>query len=243
MDLNEALAKHCSVGEPTGDGLKIGFQGWDVDAVLDPALPLDMSVRRLGLVGKFEKVISVNFLNYIHGDCFLTHAVTGLTDLLKPGGELEIRAVSTLDIAKDAIAYFENNQTILGQALEKHLFRPALDEFGLVFQQTFLCPKRLRLADSELLKIPVKPRFETPDRCRLDNISDKQWAQGLKNNIANESLSEDWPTCIVCDRLASKMDENRSHYSRYCKNHYHQARENCDKEILEAYSFVMRYKK
>jgi hypothetical protein len=234
----------CSVGDPMGPGLKLGFDGFEgCDIILDPSIPLDMAIDRLGLRGKFDKVYSYNFVGLVHGDCFLTHTIMGLVHLLKVGGCLELKALSTYDLALDALKLLGEGRIISGQILEKYCFTAPRDADGLVYQQTFMFPDRLRLADAELLKIPIKPQFQTPDDLRLDGTSDDKWLAGNAVNRIKESLEEDWPSCIVCGRLATKMDANRAFFSRYCKNHYHQAREECDRRLVEAYSFVMKFTK
>ena len=237
----------CSIGKPSGPGLKLGYEGWsNLDIALDPALPLDMCVDQLGLHEKFDRIECNYFLNYIHGDCTLTHAGIGIKKMLKKNGTLLFTALDTVKLAKDAIYHIENSEYTKGQILEKFLFRPAIDDSGIVFQQNLMTPERAKLImgfQSEEKKIAVASQQIIPDHIRLEGISEATWEIGAESNSLTDGLSHDWPKCIRCGRLCTKMDENRTFYSRYCKNHYAEARTKCDEAIVEAYSFVIEFRR
>ena len=134
---NKNLEK-CSVGLPVKDGISLGYEGWgSPDIILDPALPLDMCVDRLGLKSAFKSVISIGLLNCVHGDCILTHTTVGLEKLLAEGGTLSIEVLNTSALAKTALENLDNCNITKCQMLEKFIFQPVLDISGLVFQQTF----------------------------------------------------------------------------------------------------------
>lgn len=237
----------CSIGEPAGIGIKLGFDGWGKpDILLDPFLPLDMSARTLDLVGKFKRVRSYYYVNNVHGDCTLTHAVRGLQTLVADGGELIIRALDTIALVEEAIKQLRDGSIINAQILEKFCFRPALDSMGAVYQQTLMGEDRLAPFFSGWKKQIASTKGggpQSPESIRLDGIPHHIWDDALNINDMQESLERDWPRCIRCHQLATKMDANRAYYSRYCKDHYHEARQLCDKRMIELYSFEIRLKK
>lgn len=236
----------CSVGIPSGNGLKLGFEGWgDPDVVLHPGIPLDVAVDQLGLNGKFDQVECNEYLNCIHGDCTLTHAALGVYNLLAKGGTAKITCIDTMRIASDVFAAVHKGDFIKGQMLEKFLFRPAVDASGLIRQQTLLDAQRIATCfkrKAEQFKASYTPERLSPDAVRLPDILDAEWEKGGHYNKLQEDLTHDWPNCIRCQRLATKMDADRAYYSRYCKNHYAEAREKCDRDIIDAYTFVLVFR-
>lgn len=237
----------CSVGVPAGSGLRIGFEGWGVpDVAIDPMVPLEMSISRLGLEGRFELVEVNHFLNYVHGDCTLTHAVRGIKSMLKPGGIARVTAVDVTFMAETAIAYARGRDYLKAQIIEKFVFRPPVEDSGLLYQQTMMNLDRMRRVfgmSSTDLKVPVAPTELVPDEVRLPGITDEAWALADSNNSMENSLNHDWPRCISCRRLATKMDENRRYHSRYCKDHYAEARSLSDRRLVDAFTFVTEFRK
>lgn len=242
----------CHVGGAIGakpEDLHLGFEGWeDPDIILDPRLPLDMTVDRLGLAGKFAEVKSDRYLNMIHGDCSLTHACRGLLGLLAKDGILVVRCLDTIRLAEKALSFANAMSFAKCQLLEKFCFRPALDVDGLLYQQTFLNIKRLippfsRAKQTKLTHCPgMEGAPPTPDEMRLDEVTEEGWARTEANARArSNSLDQEWPHCACCERLASRSDENQSRYSRYCKDHYHLARTKCEEAITVAFTFQMEY--
>lgn len=238
----------CSVGYPVGPGLRLGYKGWgEPDIALDPAMPLDACIRRLGLEGTFERVQSTGLMNRVHGDCVATHAGKGLANLLTRRGELSVSALSTSLLAKDALNNLDGGAFTKCQRLEKFCFKQPDDASGLLYQQTFLNEERV-ISMFPSLEPEITKRAETtliscPEDIRLGGIDDKSWARGKTNNGLQSSLSHDWPNCIACGRLATKMDHNRACYSRYCKDHYHAARAECDRKIIESYTMKFVFRK
>lgn len=230
----------CSIGEPVGDGIKIGFEGWgEPDIALSPSLPLDMSIERLGLKGAFKHVYSQNLLNYVHGDCVLTHTARGLRDALANGGELKVKILATAALATNALLRLDCGDFVGCQLLEKLCFKLTMDSSGIIFQQTFLDERRLVAAFSGCLHITKNCTANSvlrPDDVRIPEVTDEKWKSSATNMTQTESLKRDWPTCACCRRVSTKADWNRNLFSRYCRNHYQVARELWQSSTLEAYS-------
>lgn len=176
----------------------------------------------------------------------IAHAAMGLEGLMAENGELHISALSTAALAADALSSLNAGSFKRCQQLEKFCFRQADDVSGLMYQQTFLNEDRiLSLFPSlvaDVVKRAEKTQISGPESIRLDGVSDETWSRGEKNNGIASGLDHDWPNCILCRRLATKMDHNRMFYSRYCKDHYHEARGICDRRIIDSYmmEFVFR---
>lgn len=242
----------CSVGLPSGPGTKIGYAGWGrPDILLDPALPLDMQVERLGLCCQFEEVACHDLLHRLHGDCTLTHGVYGISSLLKQGGTLKMEFLSLQDVASVAIGLLGRGNIVLAQMAEKHCFGQAVDTSGVLYPQTFISEHKLSLLLSMAGMEP--PTYEKkadksfemgpPDILRLDGISDKVWDESALNFAMGEGLRLDRPTCVACDRVVTKRDHDRRCFSRYCKDHYHEARSRYDAAARQAFSVRASSKK
>jgi hypothetical protein len=225
----------CSVGRP-GKGIRLGYEGWgSPDILLDPTLPLDACVGALRLEGKFPLVTSVGLLNNVHGDCMLSHAAAGLTLLVAPGGRLEVEFLATADLAKDALRRLDEHDLLGAQSREKFCFRPPADTSGIVYQQTFL-----NIARARLLFMPLPVRIvkavvpsempDSPDDVRLPGVSDEAWGAPRGGELGLR------PRCTMCSRVATMMDHDRSKFSRYCKDHYHEARTFWDNLLLANYT-------
>jgi len=242
-------AARCSIGRPSGKGVRLGFPGWgEFDLALDPVLPLDMQVSSLKLEGAFKKVESKDLLHRIHGDCTLTHGINGIVSLMKPGGKLTLEWLSLGDILRVAGGLLYAKDWVGAQATEKFAFGQAVDETGVLYPQTMLpVRKAVRLlnktgcTDIKVVKEPVQEwKALLPDLVRLKDVEDKVWEASVRNFKCRDSLTFDRPTCVICDRVVTKRDHDRQYYSRYCKEHYHQARERCDAQVREAFSVVIQ---
>lgn len=238
--------EECSVGVPCGKGIRIGYAGWgNPDILLDPRLPLSMDVDRLDLNGKFQTVVSKYLLNHIHGDCNLTHAVEGLLKLMNKDGTLKIEFISTGDIAFDASIALSKKDYRKCQILEKVCFAQPVDDSGLIYKQNFINKERIRsLIPSSFNVVTLKSSATStlslfPDDVRLDNISDQDWEDAKHINSLSDSLDYDRPRCILCKRPSTKMDHNRKFFSRYCKDHYYDARKINDKMIINYYTTIL----
>jgi len=239
----------CCVGRPTGDGIRLGYEGWgSPDVFLDPSLPLDLCVQQLGLAGKFPKVTSNGLLNRIHGDCNLTHAARGLADLLAPGGRLIIEALATAEVARASLERMDAFDFSGAHVLERLCFGQPVDVSGLCFHQNLLSEARLLFIFDRAgvkaccTKSPSPtgaPRWT--DDVRLPGIEQVAWDSGSIMNGTSEGLDQDRPQCVVtgCFRVSTKMDHNQHFFSRYCKDHYHEARTECDRRIRDAYRVVI----
>jgi len=244
LDFPGRKLDECSFGFPLGEGIKFGYSGWGkIDIALDPRLPIDMCVDQMGLHGKFKKVISQNLVNNIHGDCNLTHAILGLLLLLDNDGILELSFFATGDIAQDAISFLRNNKFDKCQCLEKFCFKPPEDDSCLIYQQTFLNEERIcSLIDCDKFDFRIIKKSRkgelvfSPDDIRLQGIPDEIWLSSKSINTISDSLDIDRPRCIVCRKPSTKMDENRFFFSKYCRNHYHEARQLYAKQITDFYT-------
>lgn len=249
LSLFPEKAAMCSVGEKRG-GLHLGYEGWgSPDIILDPALPLDLCVERLGLAGRFPLVVSDRFMNVVHGDCWMHHSAKGLADLTAPGGVLRVSALATGDLAEKALEALRRKDYAACQLFEKFVFQPHEGSCRTVYQQTFMSLSRLAVAFPMNASVrqgcsDTDPPL-TPDEVRLRNVTDEAWERGASNNGMTDCLDYDWPSCIVtgCPRLATKMDANRSRYSRYCKDCYQDARDRCDDYIREAFTLRVEFRK
>lgn len=234
----------CSIGEPVGPGLRIGYEGWgDPHVALNPSLPLDMCIERLGLKHSFQRVYSEGLLNCVHGDCVLMHTANGLKNALGLGGELRIKVLGTAAVATSALIKLDKGDLIGCQVLEKLCFKMPFDRTGLVYQQTFIDERRLIAAFSGCLHIESACSLddvpERPDDLRIPAATDDAaWLASSGNMAMSETISRDWPRCACCRRVATKADWNRSMFSRYCRNHYQTARELWEETILDAYSIT-----
>lgn len=246
--------KVCQVGtaiRPQQDDLFLGFEGWkEPDIALDPRLPLDTVVQQLGLKGAFWEVKSSVYLNLVNGDCALSHAAWGLLALVAPGGTLTIRCMDTVMLAKKAISFAEKYAFEPCLQLERFCFRHPIDTDGILFQRNFMSPSRIQTllaGEAQINLCPAKGiegDLPSPNQFRLESVSDAAWATSEGNSrVIQNSLQSEWPKCTCCNRLATRVLENRSIYSRYCKDHYYQARIQCDKLIREAFMFEITYRK
>jgi hypothetical protein len=50
-----------------------------------------------------------------------------------------------------------------------------------------------------------------------------------------DSLRQDRPTCLLCGSVVTRRDHDRQYFSRYCKNHYSEARVLCDRALEDAF--------
>lgn len=234
----------CSVGEPIGKGLTLGFRGWgNPHVLLDPAIPLDAQVHSMGLEGAFSRVVSNGLLHLLHGDCTLTHGIKGLADLLMPGGCLEITYLSIPDIMGLALKALGAGDFAAAQVLEKACFKPPIDSTGVLFPQTMISRGKAReLLFGEGLDIetvegnpPDKLSSMFPDTFRLDGIENKVWEESAENFKMRDSLRQDRPACLLCGSVVTKRDHDRRYFSRYCKNHYSEARVLCDRALENAF--------
>jgi len=229
----------CITAFSNGLMTRISYKGWeDADLFLDATLSLDDNLEKMGLTNKFDLVKADFLLSKIHGDCCLTHAVLGLKNMLVNGGKLIIKDLCTHDLAKDAINFFESGNLVSGQVREKILFCQPVDSTGIIYQQNLLSIKRLNfiLRNLEIIKYPkTEVVAETPDQIDL-GVEDKN----ISYKKVMETFSQNRPTCVICKRACTKQDHNRSLYSRYCKDHYHEAREMCNKILFDAYTFEVQ---
>lgn len=239
----------CTVGRPHGKGVRIGFPGWGrPDVELDPALPIDMQVADLGLAGGFEAVESRDLLHRLHGDCTLTHGVNGIASLAKPGGTVTLEYLSIWDVVARAGEMLDAKDWVGAQATEKIAFGQPADRTGLLYPQTMLSPQKLSgildAAGCEGAEVIKGPPDEwaclLPDTVRLDGVDDKVWEASARNFKGGDTLSSDRPVCVLCERVVTKRDHDRRRHSRYCKDHYHEARKICDARARETFSVIIR---
>lgn len=247
-ELGSEIPSRCSVGEPRGD-FSIGFEGWgDPDVLVDPAIPLDMQFAQLGLEGRFEVVESHGLLHLLHGDCVLTHGVRGIVNLARPGGKVKFEYLSLHDGIREATKRLDMGDFVSAQAVEKTCFAQALDTTGVLYPQTLISIKKMTmlLRGNGCSKIKITKEVDAsslplfPDHVLLDGVEDKVWEASTRNFTMRDSLDQDRPSCILCNKVATRRDHDRQFFSRYCKNHYQEAREECDLEMREA--FLVRMK-
>ena len=239
----------CSVGEPRGPGLKMGFEGWgQPDVLLDPVAPLDFQVSSLGLSGAFDEVESYGLAHRLHGDCTLTHGIEGLGSLVKPGGVLVVGFLSMPDVMGMALENLRAGDYARAQVLEKVCFGQPADKAGILYPQTLLSKEKLGsllcragFMNMEVIREPspeLPPAF--PDLFRLEGIEDKVWEGSAMNFREEDNLRKDRPTCVLCDRVVTKRDHDRKCFSRYCKDHYYEARTLCDESLRSAFLCEVR---
>lgn len=241
----------CCVGSP-GPGVHLGFAGWgQPDAEADPAMPLDMEVARLGLEGAFQKVVCKDLMHRIHGDCMLTHGFKGLAALGAPGAEIEIEFLSLGDVLRASLDRLDKSMFAEAQILEKLAFGPPMDKDGVLYPQALISPQKARvlLRDARLVfsEILAKPMDDMdipvfPDDVRMD-VDDKVWESSEANFTKREKLFEDRPNCVLCERVVTKRDHDRQFFSRYCKEHYAEARRICDKALRDAFTVKITCRK
>jgi hypothetical protein len=240
----------CSVGEPVGEGLLVGYEGWgEPHVLLNPADPLDAQLDRLGLFGQFREVRSTGLLHMLHGDCTLTHAVTGMSSLLRPGGTLRIECLSLSEILRLAICRLDRGDFVTSQTLEKTCFLQPVDNSKLLYPQTLISNKKLHmmLFDSGLTEVRNEKEVDIagmefpllPDSIRLGEVENEVWEASSANFRMEEGLGVDRPTCLLCERVVTKRDHDRRYFSRYCKDHYHQGRIICDRKLREAFTIAV----
>ncbi len=164
-------------------------------------------------------------------------------------GTLTLSVLATANLARDAIKRLDDNDFRGCFLLEKFCFAQARDLRGFLFQQSFMNLTRLRMLVRELQMVSCQDAKGTdglprhPDEVRLPGVPDEAWASGAGNNRMQDSLDHDRPSCILCGRMATRMDHNRAFFSRYCKDHYHQARQACDAAIRDAYMIKLELRK
>lgn len=235
----------CCVGKPEGTGIRLGYDGWGYpDVVLDPIIPLDMCVRNLNIEGKFDFVIGNYFLSSMHGDCSLTHAARGLILMVKPGGKLLIRDISTFDVAKQSIKMFEEGNYTGGQIREKLCFPMPRDKTSLIRIQNFLSPKRildmfLDHTANIIKNVNTSISCTIPDDVDLSKITTGDFISKNRNTIS-DTMQNDRPLCVICGKPSTKMDHNNYLYSKYCKDHYYEARQICDNKIISSFTFEIK---
>jgi hypothetical protein len=241
--------ERCSVGEPIGNGLLIGYEGWGSPHIfLNPADPLDAQLDRLELLGKFKEVNSKGLIHMLHGDCTLTHGLIGLCRLLRPGGTLSVEFLAIAEILRIAIEKLDTCDFVTAQILEKMCFLPPLDKSRLLFPQTMISKEKVTnifyeagLSKVEIVKDIKKielPLF--PDLIKLEDVPNEVWEASTANFKMEEGLLLDRPTCVLCDRVATKRDHDRKFFSRYCKDHYQEGRILCDAELRNAFTIIIK---
>jgi hypothetical protein len=127
---------------------------------------------------------------------------------------------------------------------EKFAFGPAADNDGLLYPQSMISERKLakmlamaRMGPPECIKgIEEGFIFGPPDETRLDGILDKVWESSAANFQLRETLTRDRPTCVLCEKVVTKRDHDRQFFSRYCKDHYHQARQLYDESARAAFT-------
>jgi hypothetical protein len=235
----------CSVGDYSGNGLWIGYEGWGNPHVcLNPADPLDAQLDQNGLVGLFDEVRCYGLLHRLHGDCTLTHAISGLTKLLKPGGVLFTSHLSLADVLRIAIEQLDRRSFVTSQTLEKMCFLPSIGKSGILFPQSMISKEKLEalfyevgLSRVEITKDITEIKLPLfPDSVVLGDVPNEVWEASVANFTKEEGLSEDRPTCVLCKHVVTKRDHDRRYFSRYCKDHYHQGRIRCDDELRKAFT-------
>lgn len=235
------------IGAPPQNGLHIGYAGWgNPQIVIDPRIPLDASLAALH-PGTFDLVVSDGLLNRVHGDCSLSHAVTGLRMLMAPGATLDVSLLATAAIARDALSFLSAFNPKRCQMLEKLCFRAPDDSSGLMYQQTFMDFRRILpffvgMSPQVVKDVDARGIPYCPEEVRLDGISDEKWRSADAANSKADCLDHDRPTCLCCRRASTKMDQDRRFFSRYCKNHYHAARWICGEKMTAAYTVRILFK-
>ena len=247
--LKEIDWEKCSVGEPIGSGLLIGYEGWGSPHVLiNPADPLDAQLDRIGLFGKFQEVNSKGLLHMLHGDCTFTHGLLGLCRLLRPGGTIFVEFMAIAEVLRIAIQKLDSWDFVTAQILEKMCFLPPIDKSRLLFPQTMISKEKVRnlLYEAGLSKIETFKDIDKitlplfPDLIKLGDVPNEVWTASATNFKMEESLSVDRPTCVLCDRVVTKRDHDRRFFSRYCKDHYQEGRILCDAELRNAFTIIIK---